>query len=192
MDTAEARAILGLHGRADPEEARLAFRRLLREAHPDRNDASDAAARTREIVGAYRALRDGPPVESNLEAAAASDEVDDEVDDEVFGDAITLVDTDTIGIALPAEEAFAVLLEVAHRVGDVTYLDRQNELLEALLRTEQGVTVSMVISLQGRANGVTEAFVTLEAFDAARGALPMVADVTALLVSSARQVLAGR
>ena len=191
MDTAEARAILGLHGRADPEEARLAFRRLLREVHPDRNDASDAAARTRAIVGAYRALRDGSPVEPNLDAAAASDEVDD-VDDEVDDDAITLVDTDTIGIALPADEAFAVLLEVAHRVGDVTYLDRQNELLEALLRTEQGVTVSMVITLQGRASGVTEAFVTLEAFDAARGALPMVADVTALLVSSARQVLAGR
>ena len=184
MDTAEARAILGLHGPADPDEARLAFRRLLREVHPDRNDASDAAARTRAIVGAYRTLRDTPPAGPDIEAAA-------EPDDEEGG-GITLVDTDTIGIALPPDEAFAVLLEVAYRIGDVTYLDRQNELLEALLRTEQGVTVSMVISLQGRASGITEAFVTLEALDAARGALPMVADVTALLVSHARHVLAGR
>ena len=187
MDTAEARAILGLHGQADPEEARLAFRRLLREVHPDRNDASDAAARTRAIVGAYRALRDAPTADPIIEAAAEHETT--AADDD---DGITLVDADTIGIALPADEAFTVLLEVAHRIGDVTYLDRQNELLEALLRTEQGVTVSMVISLQGRASGVTEAFVTLEALDAARGALPLVADVTALLVSHARQVLAGR
>ena len=142
--------------------------------------------RTRAIVGAYRALRDAPPADPIIEAAAEHETT--AADDD---DGITLVHADTIGIALPADEAFTVLLEVAHRIGDVTYLDR-NELLEALLRTEQGVTVSMVISLQGRASGVTEAFVTLEALDAARGALPLVADVTALLVSHARQVLAGR
>ena len=55
-----------------------------------------------------------------------------------------------------------------------------------LLRTRDGTTMSLVISLQGRATGHTEAFVTLEPLDLVRGPLPNVSDLTDLVVSQLR------
>lgn len=191
MEVSEARSILGLSADAGSEEARATFRRLLHEAHPDRNDSRDAADRTRAIVLAYRTLSVADitlPVvvpDDSGRAAGPHDRAAAEADP------VTLLDADTIGLACPSDEAFAVLLEVAHRIGDVTYLDRDAELLEALLRTMDGTTISMVISLQGRATGVTEAFVTLEPIDRVRGPLPAVAEVAALVAHHARVVMKG-
>ena len=191
MDVAEALAILGLNADAGSDEARSAFRRLLQDAHPDLNAGSDASDRTRMIVLAYRTLRVallGSPVavpDDSGRAAGSHGCASPEADP------VTLLDADTIAFACPSTEAFAVLLEVGHRVGDVTYLDRDAELLEALLRTVDGTTISMVISLQGRATGVTEAFVTLEPIDRVRGPLPAVAEVAALVAHHARVVMKG-
>lgn len=198
MDPLAARAALGLDAGADPTATRAAFRRLLHDAHPDRNSSPDAADRTRELVEAFRSLGVSDPYpDTDLDCdplrnggSPGGSTADDEGSPEPG--IVTLVAADTIGLDCPADEAFAVLLEVAHRIGDVTYLDRQNELLEALLRTTEGTTLSMVISLQGRASGITEAFVTLEPIDRVRGDLPDVGGVTALVAHHALHVLAGR
>ena len=197
MDIAEARAALGLGVGASQADAQVAFRRLLQAAHPDRNAAENAADRTRTLVLAYRTIGRSYSSVAELQSTPVVDTADDlavDVSDIYSGvdsDPVVLVDADTIGLACPSDEAFAVLVEVAHRIGDVTYLDRQSELLEALLRTVDGTTVSMVISLQGRATGITEAFVTLEPIDVVRGELPDVAAVTELVAHHARVLLTG-
>ena len=176
-------------------------------------DVVDGSARTRAIVDAYRTLRraatsgvttsrvttsgvttSSVTTSSVTTSGAASDS------DRIRNDGTAnrarpkhppsddppgarLDGPDTIVFDAPTHEAFSQLLAVAHDIGDVTYLDRDNELLEALLRTAGGTTLSMVITLQGRGNGTTEAFVTIEPLDVARGELPSVGDVTALVLA---------
>jgi hypothetical protein len=75
-----------------------------------------------------------------------------------------VADGDTLHLPVPGDEAFAVVLESCHRLGDVTYVDRQCGILEALLQLEGEGTCSLVVTFQGRAHG-TEAFCTLEAIE---------------------------
>ena len=103
--------------------------------------------------------------------------------DDLHAGEVWLIGPDTIALAMPADDAYLRLLEVAHRIGDVTYVDRSCALMEALLRTKDGTTLSLVISLQGRALGHTEAFLTIEPVDLVRGPLPNVADLTQLVAS---------
>ena len=74
------------------------------------------------------------------------------------------VDGDTIAIAAPAPEAFALLLDAASTVGSVGYVDRQLGILEILVRFEGGPTCSVLITLQGRAFG-TDAFCTMDSIE---------------------------
>ena len=55
-------------------------------------------------------------------------------------------------------------LEACHRIGDVTYIDRSCAILETLVQVEGEGVCSLVITLQGRADG-TDAFCTLEAIE---------------------------
>ncbi len=76
-----------------------------------------------------------------------------------------LLDDETIVVDAPSAEAFRVLVGAGHEIGVVTYVDRQAELLEVLLTTTAGDSISLVITLQGRSNGTTEALLTLEALN---------------------------
>src|SRR5205085_4865317 len=92
------------------------------------------------------------------------------------------IDGDTVSIMAPADEAFALLLEAAHVIGDVTYVSPRDGLFEALVKFDDGRTCSLVISLQGRGNGTTEAFCTLQALDG--GPVPSVSIVVDELVAA--------
>jgi hypothetical protein len=92
-----------------------------------------------------------------------------------------VLEGDTIRLAMPPDEAFLRLLEAAHRIGDVTYVDRSCAIFEALVSVEGEGTCSLVVSLQGRAHG-TEAFCTLEAIE--HVASPPVRHVTEALVAA--------
>ncbi|MFK7818942.1 MAG: J domain-containing protein [Planctomycetaceae bacterium] len=48
--------VLGVPWNADPRHIRAAYRKLVAELHPDRNPASDATDRLKEVVEAYRFL----------------------------------------------------------------------------------------------------------------------------------------
>jgi hypothetical protein len=141
---------------------------MVRAHHPD--GAGDGGTRTTaRVIDAWRVLRDvSPPT-----APAAPVPV---VDAESGGDTITL--------DVPADEAFLVLLEAAHRVGDVTHVSPSDALLEALIAFDDGRTCSLVISLQGRGNGTTDAFCTLQALDA--GPTPPVGLVVEALIEELR------
>ena len=149
MDRADALATLGLDDGASPEEARARYLALLREHHPDVSAAGTRSTRAAAaITEAWRVLR-----------AAFADAAAGETGEPDGTEAVAV--NDTLVIALPPDEAFAVLLDAASDVGSVSYVDRQSGLLEAIV-TSDGPAHSLVITVQGRAaTGATEAFCTL-------------------------------
>jgi hypothetical protein len=166
MDVDEARAVLGVAAGASEADERSAFRRRLRDTHPDvagpRADAGVAVARLTRALGVLRAARAGSPGPPPPTTSA-----------EPRGDSLLL--------DVPADEAFVALLEAAHAVGDVTYVDARLGLLEAVLADAGGHACQLLITLQGRATG-TEAFCTLEPLGATP--CPPTADVVAGLVAA--------
>ncbi len=156
MDVDEARAVLGLADGATPADERSAFRRRLRATHPDvagpRVDAGVAVARLTRALAVLRSARTGatappsppPPTPAPRAPGPAA---------EPTGDSLVL--------DAPADEAFLALLEAAHAVGEVTYVDARLGLLEVVLADDGGHACQLLITLQGRATG-TEAFCTLE------------------------------
>lgn len=181
MDSAEARSVLGVIPTASAEELRSAYRQRLFAVHPDHSGHSGDGVRT--VISAYRTLTSQLVIAPEPVLVATPVPTNDLHADDLHADEVWLIGPDTIALAMPADDAYLRLLEVAHRIGDVTYVDRSCALMEALLRTKDGTTLSLVISLQGRALGHSEAFLTIEPVDLVRGPLPNVADLTQLVAS---------
>jgi hypothetical protein len=190
VDVEEAQQLLGVHSSHSYADIRSTFRRRLSEAHPDRNPSPSAVDETKRLIAAFQCLRarfgEGELDQTPINGVNGVNDVND-VNDVAMHVAprepyAVLVDDDTIAIASPDEEAFADLIGVGHAIGDVTYLDRQNALLEVLLRTVANDTLSLVVTLQGRANGTTEAFLSMEPLDVGVTELPTIHGV-ALLVA---------
>jgi hypothetical protein len=175
VELEEARAVLGVTAAATEADERSAFRRRLRATHPDvagpRADAGAAVARLTRALDVLRAARDGhlepapPPPPPPPPGPTA----------EHRGDSLLL--------DVPADEAFIALLEAAHAVGDVTYVDARLGLVEAVLADTGGNACQLLITLQGRATG-TEAFCTLEPLGTTP--CPPTEDVVAGLVAALR------
>ncbi len=171
MNLAQARELLDVSLHSTVDEVRSAFRVRIRTTHPDVSASQvDATDATRQVLVAYRICLDG----------CRRDDVP--AVPEPTGDGRAwLVDGDTIALACSHEEAFARVLDVGSALGAITYLDRQGDLIEVLLRTKLGDTVSLVVSFQGRADWV-EAFLTTEVLDVARHELPTTSQLTELMV----------
>ena len=176
MEVAAARAVLGLGPRPTWTEVRAAYRERIQAAHPDRagGDTARAAALNAAYATLVRAKRTGDLHRAPPEPPVVP------VTPERFVPAEVL-DGDTIRLAMPPDEAFLRLLEAAHRIGDVTYVDRSCAIFETLVAVEGEGACSLVITLQGRAYG-TEAFCTLESIE--RVASPPVRHVTEALVAA--------
>ena len=180
---ADARTRLGLGPAPTWAEVRVAYRAQIAAAHPDR--AGGDTARAALLNAAYAALeqahRDGSlqqparPVPSPNTPPPAPAPLDEPPE---------VLDGDTVHLPVPADEAFVRLLDACHRIGDVTYVDRSCAILEALVRVEGEGVCSLVITLQGRADG-TDAFCTLEAIE--HVATPPVRPVVAELVAALRR-----
>jgi hypothetical protein len=174
MDETEARSVLGVPAAATRSDIRTAFRRALRAAHPDVRGGSAEA--TRRIVAAYEVLRDPSPSPSPSTPPSPPS----------VPAVSVVVDGDTVAADLPAGDLFAMLLDVGHRIGDVGFVDRQNGLLEVIVTFEGYGACSVVLTLQGRAVGLTEAFCTVEPL--AGGPAPPVEAVAELLGSGLRSL----
>jgi hypothetical protein len=173
VDTREALGVLGLGPGAAMTDVRAAYRRLVRQHHPDVAGAAETA-QTARLTEAYALLRrvartarsdtitvnddtpaaapppsPAPPTPTPYEAAIEAE----------------LAGGDTLLVRAPAAETFAALFEAAGRIGHVAYFDRQLGILETIVRFEGGPSCSFLITLQGRSNG-TEAFCTLESIEA--------------------------
>lgn len=182
-DVAAAFQLLGLGVEADADAVRAAFRKMVSAVHPDVVGVAGSEL-TLALLGAYRtALLRTTESASREQAVAPSesppDSSIDPTDTPPEGADVWLADTDTICLRCSREEAFARVLEVGHSLGSITYLDRESDLLEVLLRTRLGDTLSLVISFQGR-NDWMEAFLTSEVLDTAKHELPSTAQITEL------------
>jgi hypothetical protein len=128
------------------------------------------------------------PVATRVDSGPAPRHEDGAAIDASLG--VWMVESDTLALNCPADEAYALLVDAAHRLGDVTHVDRSSfEFLEFLVRSTSGDAISVVCSLQGRANGSTEVFFTLEPLATARGPLPEVAEVAAMIGQLIRERL---
>jgi hypothetical protein len=159
VDESEARALLGVGALTPLADVRRKYRADLRASHPDVNASPEAVHRTRELIDAFRLLSSLP---INAPEAGGSRPEPAASMDRPFA---ALLDDETVVVDAPSDEAFRALVGAGHEIGVVTYVDRQAELLEVLLTTTAGDSISLVITLQGRSNGTTEAFFTLEALN---------------------------
>lgn len=150
MDRERALAVLGVADGAPAAEVRRAYRERMRAVHPDASGDAATTEAAADLARAYATLRaqPDPPVAQPAGAPEAAP--------------VTLVGSDTIVVPAPPDEAFARLLDAAHGLGEVSYLDRANGFLEVVVYTDGDRAASLVVSLQGRATGGTEAFVTVE------------------------------
>ncbi len=174
VDLSEALAVLGLAPGASMAQVRDAYLTRVRAHHPDRldplDDHGEATRVTAEITSAFALLRtavveggtghvpeppppapapDPPPRPWTVERIDAAVE-----------------EGDTIHIAVPAPEAFGLLLDAGARLGGIGYVDRQLGIIEIIVRFEGGPSCSVLITLQGRAFG-TDAFCTMDSIEAA-------------------------
>jgi len=163
VDVAIARAELGLGPAPTWTQVRVAYRAQIAASHPDRagGDPARAAVVTEAYATLERAHQEGrlaerpPPTRVS---AAGPPPV------EPLREPPEVLDGDTVHLAVPADEAFARLVDACHRIGDITYIDRSCAIFETLVPVEGEGMCSLVITLQGRADG-TDAFCTLEAIE---------------------------
>lgn len=183
-DPAAARELLGLGPTHDAAELRVAYRRRVREVHPDLNDSDGATAATIALREAFELLEaflveplDERPDEPAEQAEPA------EVP-EAASVAARLAADDTIAIVASREEAGLALLDAAHQLGDVTYVDLVAGFLEVLVEFAGAPTSSLAMAMQGRGNGDVDVFCSIEPLSG--GEVPPIDAVTRLLLHTLR------
>ena len=168
MTPGEAAQILGVGPRATPDEVRTAYRDQIRTHHPDRAGAR-SAGRAAAIIEAYRVLTehgDRTPVDE--EAPPRSGPIPPRPAAEPTGTGappVRRLDADTLQLGAPPDESFRWLLDAAHDVGEITYVDRSMPIMEVLCRFEGEPATSLLLTLQGRGEA-TEVFCTVESIEA--------------------------
>ena len=160
MDTATAYEVLGVGPDAAWAEVRTTYLRLVREHHPD-TAIDDAEAgirtiRTAQITEAYSVL-----LANREPSRAAPNGFDPHVEDQSFDDVID--GSRRVLLAAEIDDAFVAMLEVAHMVGVVSYVDRQSAVLETIVTAAPGEATSLLVLLEpGEEVGVTEAYLGVE------------------------------
>jgi hypothetical protein len=81
-----------------------------------------------------------------------------------------VVGADILLLAAPPAEAFARLLDAAHRIGSVSYVDRSCGIFEVVVH-RAGETCSLLVTLEGRGHG-TEVVFALESLERAASLSP--------------------
>ncbi len=160
MDQGIAFEMLGLRVGAPWPEVRATYLRLVRQHHPDTAvdlaDAGRRTVRTAQITEAYAllaSLQERPaPKPVDRGARAAPWRFDDALDD-----------SRRVLLDASFDHAFVALLEVAHLVGAVSYVDRGSGVLEVIVTAAPTQATSLIIYLEpGEEAGVTEAVFGVE------------------------------
>lgn len=161
MTLDEARAVLGVTAASPPAEVREVYLRQVRANHPDTtDDPRGAGERTATIIAAYRLLRgrlpdsDSAGAEGNADGATATSGVGVEI----ISDEALWVDADGTLVG-------RLLLEAAHEVGEVSYVDRSSGLVQVTVRPAGGPTCWLTVSIHERPGG-TALVTTLESIEA--------------------------
>lgn len=166
-----ALAVLGLQGRPPWDDVRAAYRSLVRESHPDvaRNEA--ATSRTAAINEAFAHLR--RRTEDGREALP-----------ERPLDPARPVTQPAVVLRSRPGDVYVNLLEAAHELGDVCYLDPEAGLIQILLSDQGAAGAHLLIDLDRDHEPPRVAF-TLESAD---DAVAPIADVVGALAAHLRAV----
>ncbi|HEV2808851.1 MAG TPA: J domain-containing protein [Acidimicrobiales bacterium] len=157
MDEAEARQVLGVGAQTAPGEVRATFRRLVRHSHPDVVPGDAEASRaTAALVEAYAVLR-----RTSSAAAIAAPAAPAPTARRATHPGEVVNHGDSLLVDGPPDEVYRHLVDVAHLVGEITYLDPDARLLDTIVTTDEGAACSLLASFQGRA-GATEVFFSIE------------------------------
>lgn len=174
MDSVGAARVLGVSVAADAATLRGAYRRALMESHPDLSSEPGAHHRTTELTAAYRLLMaldrekgidrgDGAtrePLDDRDEGSEHAQPPGRSAGPAPFRRAeppcirLAMSDPTTITADASTEEVFMLVLDAAHRLGEVSYLDPRAGLLEVIIEFVDAPTSSVVLMLQGRSGGV--------------------------------------
>lgn len=174
MDVKEARAVLGLTEADSWETVRAAYRRLIRAAHPDTAGAPAthrAAARLNEAYAVLsRAKRAGSRPSRGTEpgGARAKPDTRDRPPPPQVG--VAALGSDTVLLAAPPQLALSWLLDAAHRLGSVSYVDRSCGIFEIIVRPD-GETCSVLVTLDTHGHG-SEAVLAVESLERAASYSP--------------------
>ena len=79
----------------------------------------------------------------------------------------------------------AAVLDAAHDLGEIGYLDRTAGLIEVIVEFVEAPTSSVLFSFQGRSNATTEVFCTVEPLSG--GDAPPADAVTRLVLHTLRE-----
>jgi hypothetical protein len=168
VEVHEARALLGVAASDSWDAVRVSYRHLMRQLHPD-HAGPTSTLRAAELNEAYavlsRVMRARRPNAGRgkeggrrPDLAAMPATPPPQVGVHVDGG-------DTLMVDAPPDEAFTRLMEAAHAVGAVTYVDRSCAILEVVVQHE-GEACSLVVTLQGRGGEAgTAAYCTLESLE---------------------------
>ncbi len=172
MDVAEARAVLGIVDGTGWDGVRAAYRRLIRAAHPDvAGGTSRQAARLNEAYAVLsRAKRSGAVVTPGGRSSGGAPSPAPPPPPPPPAVGFTIVGDDTLLLAAPPGEAFALLLDAGHQVGAVSYVDRSCGIFDVVVR-EDDEARSLLVTLEPRAHG-TEAVFALESLERAASLSP--------------------
>ena len=190
MDLTEARRVLGVSAEAPWTEVRNRYHSLMLANHPDHAGSRNTATAA-EITSAYALVESHhehgggraagrPPSPTRPARPVVPSPADWSGWARLPAGSVQVVDSDTLGIDASREEAMLALLEVAHDIGEVSFVDIDLGMLEVIVQFVGTPTCSLVVNLQGRADRV-DAFCTVESFDARPA--PRIAQVTWLLAN---------
>jgi hypothetical protein len=152
---------LGIGPTNDVDAVRAAYLAQLHRLHPDHSAAPDANAVTATLTDAYQAVQahlSDADIDRRAHQAAPAPAPAEIIP-------IALVADDTIAVALPAGETYALLVEAAHRLGEVTHIEPSSALLQVVVEFIDAPVCQLLLTMQGRATGVTEVFCTVESLE---------------------------
>jgi hypothetical protein len=160
VEEREARAVLGVAAHADRDAVRAAYRRLIREAHPDLVGAhrGPEAARLNEayaVLVRARAPRRAPQAPQRPATAAATHPGQSRPG--------PLPDGTTLRLPWPPAESFVRVVDAAQALGEVTYVDRSCAILEVVVDLE-GEACSLLCTLAPAGDG-TDVECSIEALE---------------------------
>jgi hypothetical protein len=185
MDLQQARSLLGLAADADDDQIRGSYRRLLLANHPDvTGGAAGSTRRTAELNLAY-SIVSGATTSSESTSGSAPGTTSAAYPSRQRADP----GEQSIPLKAPTLDVLDALCEAADRIGDLSYVDRSNGILETIIRPEGWPVCSLLITLQ-QSGPDTLASCTLESLDSRPG--PPIGDIVQTLKAMLEQVEAER
>ncbi|MEO9224726.1 MAG: J domain-containing protein [Acidimicrobiales bacterium] len=201
MTFGEALGVLGLQPGVAWIDVRSTYRTMIRTHHPDRAGPS-ATGRAATITEAYAVLEatwgdHAAVVESRTSpgkdaAGAPSSAHEGSVDATAArtsawqGGSVEVIGGDSVALDTDVESAFAVLLDAAYDIGEVSFVDSSMGLVETVVKFAGTPSCSLVVTMQGRSDHI-EAFCSIESLEGTTA--PPVTPVVEVFADLVRQRL---